>query len=221
MRKPAATDGDRRQQIVEAALDVFAEYGFEKATTKEIATRVGVAQGLVYFYFSSKVELFLAACEHQTQLALVRIDALETNSKEALPQVALRNLLKHFVQILDEPRNSKLLRLIAITQFPVDGYNTKSKLYEQQFNVLIARLNQALLSCLQSSLPAYPYPEEIVHEADFFSGSITTVLVRRALNHPEDREMVKLSQEQLVDLLASNLFGWLTIKQAMLLGNSR
>jgi hypothetical protein len=29
--------------------------------------------------------------------------------------------------------------------------------------------------------------------------------------------MVKLSQEQLVDLLINNLFGWLTVKQAMLL----
>ena len=219
MRKSAPIDGDRRQQIVEAALDVFAEHGFEKATTKEIATRVGVAQGLVYFYFASKVELLLAACAHQTNLALARLDALQADKEDTSPQVALREMLTHFVQVLDDPRNAKLLRLVALTHLPVD--EQKRKLYKGQINILSLRLNNTLLEYLQRTLPAYPCPEEIALEADFFSGAITTVLVRRALNHSEDRDMVRLSQEQLVELLASNLFGWLTIKQAMLLVQSQ
>ena len=118
MRKPAPDDGDRRQHIVEAALDIFSEHGFEKATTKEIATSVGVAQGLVYFYFASKVELLFAACEHQTRLALAQLDALEAEKHNDSPQVALRNVLTHIVTVLDEPRNARLLRLIALTNLP-------------------------------------------------------------------------------------------------------
>ena len=51
-RKPAVAGVDRRQQILEAALSVFAERGFEAATNKEITERAGVNQGLIYFYFA-------------------------------------------------------------------------------------------------------------------------------------------------------------------------
>ena len=46
-RKPAVPGVDRRQQILEAALSVFAEQGFEAATNKEITERAGVNQGLI------------------------------------------------------------------------------------------------------------------------------------------------------------------------------
>jgi len=52
-RKPAIPGVDRRQQLLEVALVVFAEQGFEAATTKEITDRAGVNQGLIYFYFES------------------------------------------------------------------------------------------------------------------------------------------------------------------------
>ena len=41
-RKSTSTARDRRQCILEAALDVFAERGFEATTTKEIAERAEV-----------------------------------------------------------------------------------------------------------------------------------------------------------------------------------
>jgi hypothetical protein len=48
-RKPAMPGIDRRQNILDAALSVFAEQGFEAATNKEIEERAGVNQGLIYF----------------------------------------------------------------------------------------------------------------------------------------------------------------------------
>ncbi|MGZ3639196.1 MAG: TetR/AcrR family transcriptional regulator, partial [Ktedonobacterales bacterium] len=66
-RRPALPGVDRREQILEAALDVFAEEGLNGATTKEIAARAGVTHGLIYFYFPSKDDLFNAAFEHQAQ----------------------------------------------------------------------------------------------------------------------------------------------------------
>lgn len=55
--KPALPGADRRQHILEAALPVFAEQGFEAATNKEITERAGVNQGLIYFYFESKQDI--------------------------------------------------------------------------------------------------------------------------------------------------------------------
>ena len=46
--------GDKRQQILEAAVRVFAAQGYEKSRVGDVAREAGVAYGLVYHYFDSK-----------------------------------------------------------------------------------------------------------------------------------------------------------------------
>jgi AcrR family transcriptional regulator len=46
-----------RAAIVETALALFRERGFEAATMREIASRAGVSTGNAYYYFGSKEEL--------------------------------------------------------------------------------------------------------------------------------------------------------------------
>jgi AcrR family transcriptional regulator len=48
----------RRQAILDAALSVFAEHGFEAARLDEVAARAGVAKGTLYLYFQDKEALF-------------------------------------------------------------------------------------------------------------------------------------------------------------------
>jgi AcrR family transcriptional regulator len=50
----ASTSADRRQQILDAAVRVFAERGYEATRVGDIASEAGVAYGLVYHYFASK-----------------------------------------------------------------------------------------------------------------------------------------------------------------------
>jgi AcrR family transcriptional regulator len=48
----------RPQELLEAALDVFAEKGFNAARVEDIAERAGVSKGTVYLYFDTKEEIF-------------------------------------------------------------------------------------------------------------------------------------------------------------------
>jgi AcrR family transcriptional regulator len=50
-----------RAQLVEAATDCFAEYGYERTRITDIVTRAGVSQGNFYRHFDSKREIFLEA----------------------------------------------------------------------------------------------------------------------------------------------------------------
>ena len=52
---------ERKQEILNAAIEVFAKKGYEKTSISDIAQTINVAQGLCYRYFSSKEELFDAA----------------------------------------------------------------------------------------------------------------------------------------------------------------
>ena len=55
MRRRVAR-GTREERIVAAAMDFFAEHGF-RASTRDLAKRLGVTQALLYRYFKSKQAL--------------------------------------------------------------------------------------------------------------------------------------------------------------------
>jgi len=51
---------ETRERILEAALAIFRERGFERATMREIAASAGVAVGAAYYYFESKEAIVMA-----------------------------------------------------------------------------------------------------------------------------------------------------------------
>jgi AcrR family transcriptional regulator len=66
LTEPEAKPKQRRnreesaRRILQAGLDIFSEVGYDAATTKEIATRAGVAEALIHRYFVNKVGLLQA-----------------------------------------------------------------------------------------------------------------------------------------------------------------
>lgn len=50
----------KRKQIMDAALDLFANVGYHPTSISEIAKRAGISKGLMYNYFDSKVDLLLS-----------------------------------------------------------------------------------------------------------------------------------------------------------------
>jgi len=60
------TRTDRRTQILAAALESFVHEGFHNTSMDTIAERVGVTKPVLYRHFSSKLELYLAIVDSQT-----------------------------------------------------------------------------------------------------------------------------------------------------------
>jgi AcrR family transcriptional regulator len=77
----------RRNQILDAAATIFAEKGFHRATTKEIASAAGVSEGTIYNYFANKADLLigimtrLSGLEH---LGQELTDALKSDVRDFL-----------------------------------------------------------------------------------------------------------------------------------------
>lgn len=115
-RTPAQPGVDRRQQILESALDAFAEHGFEGATTTQIAAKAGATQGLIYFYFpKGKEDLFTAAFEHQANLFFDELDFAEVTERDDPPAVALRRMIGRFVSVMSSARNISVMRVMMRT----------------------------------------------------------------------------------------------------------
>ena len=69
------TKEERREEILDAALEVFAEDGYVGASTEEIAAKAGISQPYVFRLFGTKKELFkavVARCFRETLEAFQR-----------------------------------------------------------------------------------------------------------------------------------------------------
>jgi len=56
-----------KEKIVQAAIESFAQTGFDRTKMEDIAKRLGLSKGTIYLYFKSKEDLFLAICEYNIQ----------------------------------------------------------------------------------------------------------------------------------------------------------
>ncbi len=58
---PRSTADDRREAILQAAMEAFAEKGLHGTSTETIARAVGISQPYLFRLYGTKKELFLAA----------------------------------------------------------------------------------------------------------------------------------------------------------------
>lgn len=87
-----------RKRIVEAAVEVFTEKGFEGASTREIARRADTNQGLVTYHFGSKDELWRAAAnsifDRMGRQLAEHLDALEDPDPRARAREGIRQYVR-------------------------------------------------------------------------------------------------------------------------------
>lgn len=83
MRVSKASE-ERRQEILDAAMRVFYDKGYEKASISDIALKIGVAQGLIYRYFKSKEALFARALDYYAGCLAEEMGREISNDKTAL-----------------------------------------------------------------------------------------------------------------------------------------
>lgn len=110
MARKCKEDAEKtRQAVLEAALDVFSEKGYAKATFDEIAARAGFTKGAVYWYFRNKADLVSALI----------VEYMERKRLELMPDIpegnTLDDLLEYFVLWADV--NSKDLRFSKFYRF--------------------------------------------------------------------------------------------------------
>jgi TetR/AcrR family transcriptional regulator, fatty acid metabolism regulator protein len=88
----AAAAADKRRQILDAAIRVFATRGFHACRVSDVADEAGVAYGLVYHYFGSKEEILNTLFTERWQImldAIAEIDKQQdTAARDKLYQVA-------------------------------------------------------------------------------------------------------------------------------------
>ena len=77
----------RKQEILDTALKLFGEKGYERTSMTDIAKAIGVAQGLCYRYFPSKEALFDSALEQYADILVEQFVGSEKDDHKTLRQI--------------------------------------------------------------------------------------------------------------------------------------
>jgi len=138
----SAAAADKRRQILDAAIRVFARQGFHACRVSDVADEAGVAYGLVYHYFQSKEEIMGTLFTERWQIMLDAIAEIDRTQ--------------------DIPARDKLY---LVASFIIDSYRHEPDLMK----VIIVEVTRAANSFgrtyLEKIREAYDMIGQIVHRA--------------------------------------------------------
>lgn len=121
----------RRAELIQAARELFDTQGFEKTRVSDIVARVGVAQGVFYYYFKSKDEMAEVVAEQIRQETEQAVQAVM--EQPALP------FCEKMARFID-------LYILVVDQFLGDRETTiESLLADPQVNGLFLQQEKVLL----------------------------------------------------------------------------
>lgn len=111
---------ERKEQILKAALSIFAEHGIEGAKMSMIAEAVGISKGLLYHYFESKEEVLNASLSWALNGAEELLDEVKKSSETPIVQIT------HFTKSALSQGNQDVFRIIQ-RSLNYQGLDNKTK----------------------------------------------------------------------------------------------
>ena len=108
-RKTADTldEGNRRQELLRVAAQLFRRQGFAATTTRDIAAAAGMQSGSPFYHFESKAALLFAVMEQGMRTALLRqaraLESMPVRPADGSPDALLRTLVRTHFDILLGP----------------------------------------------------------------------------------------------------------------------
>jgi AcrR family transcriptional regulator len=130
----------RPQEILDAALDLFAERGFAATRLEDVAARAGVTKGTVYLYFKTKEELFEALGR---AALLTELEEFEAAAASGTATELLERMVAKWVAEFVPSRAGVLPKLIIAE---VGNFPDLAKFYLEEFVLRVLGLVRRVLA---------------------------------------------------------------------------
>jgi len=137
---------ERKEQILDAATEVFAQKGFDHARMDDIVEETGLSKGALYWYFKSKDDIIFGIMDRMFQLEFRELEELQqtdTSASEALmafTEVAIKDI-------------NRMLRFMPVTyEFLALAFRNKlvQKAIKQYMNSYVSLLDPMIQAGINS-----------------------------------------------------------------------
>jgi AcrR family transcriptional regulator len=160
-RRPAAApdSGDTRERILDVALDLFTEQGYDKTSLRQIAEPLGFTQAAIYYHFAAKEDILVAL--HMRLHALAG-PVLEQLAAESGPS-GWAAVLCGLVDTVQDHRSLFVLHQrnqTALAGLHIKGHDGDHEELEQQFRLILGNpaipaRDRVRLSCALGALLSF------------------------------------------------------------------
>ncbi len=186
---------DRREQIIDAAMHVFSEKGFMKATNRDVAREAGITPGLIYYYFESKEKLLEAMIESRSPIRL--LTSLTPKMLALPPEAFLRFIIRQILSIIEDENFIQVIRVML----PEIVHNPEMTPTVVGF---LQRVMEFLTSYFESKMEAGELRQSDASlTAQVFLGSVMGFVLRRHILR--DEQALRYTPEQIADAIADTV----------------
>lgn len=121
---------ERHAAIVRSAIHLFAEKGFRGATTRELASSLGVTEPVLYQHFKTKRDLYAAIIEAKSQQASERVHSLRPFAESGDDRAFFTRLAEQILRRYDDdPETTRLLLFSSL-----EGHELAGDFFERMFS---------------------------------------------------------------------------------------
>lgn len=109
----------RPQELLDAALELFAEKGFAATRSEEVAARAGVAKGTLYLYYPSKEELLKAVIKQRLSNEIAAVAEHIGQRQDSTANLLTEVLTAWWIRVVDSPTSAVFKLVITeVRNFP-------------------------------------------------------------------------------------------------------
>jgi AcrR family transcriptional regulator len=195
-RTPKAVE-DRREQIIDAALRVFADKGFARATNRDIAHEAGITTGLIYYYFKSKEDLLRAALEERSPVQVMM--QVPPEMLEQPPDILLPLLLLRILNLVEGEQFMSMIRVILPEM--LHGSTEATPITLSFFQRIIGFLSNYL--AIQTARGAIRADLDAQTLAQVITSSLIGMVLRRQIMR--DPEVLRYTREEVVQAILGTI----------------
>ena len=148
---------NRKQDVIDAAVELFASQGYDATTTFELARAAGVTEPVIYYHFKNKDGLFSHILKTAFDFYFSRLEALPTDTETEIEKI--ENLIDFHFRIIDEiPDEVRIITSICPAKLQ-DAGHVCARLVEEQRLHLMRYVSDAIERGVESG-EFYPVPVE-------------------------------------------------------------
>lgn len=186
----------RKKEILDKALDLFMENGYEDVTFQKIADKCGVTRTTLYIYFKNKKEIFTWSIKQLTneiESSLLKI----IDNRDLSYEERLKSVLHTILQKCVDNYRLFVITLTYLLQLKNTGKDTK-KIVQRR----IIRLRHLLSTVIIDGITSGNFKKVNVHEAnELIFNLIEAAVFRLTVFGPQDIQALQKSFDLTVSAL--------------------
>jgi len=176
--------GDTRARIVDVALELFAEHGYEKTSLREIADRLGVTKAALYYHFRTKEDILAGIVD---SMSAPIDEAIAGGERQPYSPARRDEIVRRFAEGMSD--RQRLLRFFHENQPTIRELSVGSRFKERM--IALTRLMQGPEPTFEDRVRA-AVSLMVINATHFISDSVAEAGEVPFVPTPEERQAVAL-----------------------------